>query len=67
MAGGGGIGLGKDTGAESTCTTSSWKSRGGFVVCEPSIAEGSGAELFVTGDGLLFGLGCLGARGGGNS
>lgn len=47
--------------------TSSWKSLGGCVAFAFSVDGVSGTELFTTGDGLLFGLGCLGARGGGKS
>lgn len=48
---------------------SSWKSVGGFVLFALSSlsAVGSGVGGFMCGEGLLFGLVCLGARGGGGN
>ena len=67
MAGGGAIGLDGDTGTELTCMTSSWKSAGGLELVALSVAKGSGVAVFGRRDGLLLGLGSLGALGGGNS
>jgi hypothetical protein len=49
--------------------TSSWKSAGGLTPFALSvfIAVGSGVGGLVRGEGLLFGLVCLGARGGGGN
>jgi hypothetical protein len=67
IAGGGDIVLTGDTGTELTRMTSSWKSA---VGCTPSplsvlCAIGSGVGGLLC--GLLFGLVCLGARGGGGN
>jgi hypothetical protein len=69
VADGGAIGLDGETGTELTCITSSWKSTGGFVLFALSSlsVDGSGVGAFGCGEGLLFGLVCLGARGGGGN
>jgi hypothetical protein len=69
VADGGAIGLDGETGTELTWMTSSWKSTGGLVLFTLSnfSADGSGVGAFGCGEGLLFGLVCLGARGGGGN
>jgi hypothetical protein len=61
--GNGAIVLEGETGTELTWMTSSWKS----VALSILTAVGSGVGCLIAGEGLLFGLVCLGARGGGGN
>lgn len=61
--GNGAIVLVGETGTELTWITSSWKS----VALSILTVAGSGVGCLTAGEGLLLGLVCLGARGGGGN
>jgi hypothetical protein len=58
-----------ETGTELTWMTSSWKSVSGLELLALSTRAAVGSDIggLIWGIGLLFGLVCLGARGGGGN